>query len=274
MANTHLQGLSLSPISYIQQRSRPINEPTDKTHRNDIYGDLAPVAADSIAPPIPAATVVMLRDVTTCASGVEVLMLKKNSKIAFGGMWVFPGGRIDAEDYPPDGDLDVAARNAAARETFEEAGLQAAAEDFVLFAHWTPPATTPKRFATWFFATRVLVDSPVQIDGGEILEHLWIDPADALARHKAGEIDLAPPTWITLHQLTLHGASESILAHFQANPHNVYATRVVKNSAGVRVALWAGDAGYGAADADVAGDRHRLVLAEDGFVFENNVVLY
>ena len=119
MANTYLQCLSLSPISYIQQRSRPINEPTDKTHRNDIYGDLAPVAADSVAPPIPAATVVMLKDVTTCASGVEVLMLKKNSKIAFGGMWVFPGGRIDAEDYPPDGDLDVAARNAAARETFE-----------------------------------------------------------------------------------------------------------------------------------------------------------
>ena len=25
-------------------------------------------------------------------------MLHKNSKLAFGGMWVFPGGRIDDED--------------------------------------------------------------------------------------------------------------------------------------------------------------------------------
>ena len=44
---------------------------------------------------IPAATVVLLRD---GAQGMETLMLRKNSKIAFAGMWVFPGGRIDVED--------------------------------------------------------------------------------------------------------------------------------------------------------------------------------
>ena len=44
---------------------------------------------------IPAATVVVLRDGD---AGLEVLMLRKNSKIVFGGMWVFPGGRVDSED--------------------------------------------------------------------------------------------------------------------------------------------------------------------------------
>ena len=44
---------------------------------------------------IPAATVVVLRDAET---GLEALMLRRNSKIAFGGMWVFPGGRVDEED--------------------------------------------------------------------------------------------------------------------------------------------------------------------------------
>ena len=39
-----------------------------------------------------AATVILLRD---SAQGMETLMLRKNSKIAFGGMGVFPGGRID-----------------------------------------------------------------------------------------------------------------------------------------------------------------------------------
>ena len=46
-------------------------------------------------PPIDAATVVVARDTD---DGVEVLMLKKNSKIYFGGMWVFPGGKVDEED--------------------------------------------------------------------------------------------------------------------------------------------------------------------------------
>ncbi|MDB9866545.1 NUDIX hydrolase [Pseudomonadales bacterium] len=231
------------------------------------------MSEDNLAPPIPAATVVILKDFGA-AAGVEVLMLRKNSKIAFGGMWVFPGGRIDPEDYPADGDVDIAARNAAARETMEEAGLTATADDFVLFAHWTPPATTPKRFATWFFATRTLIDEPIQIDGGEILDHLWINPADALAKHKAGEIDLAPPTWITLYQLALHGSGQEIIAHFDSKPHKVYQTRVVKDAQGVRVALWQGDAGYESSDADVEGERHRLVLAETGFAFENTAEIY
>ncbi|GIS20124.1 MAG: hypothetical protein CM15mP120_20400 [Pseudomonadota bacterium] len=54
-------------------------------------------------------------------------------------MWVFPGGKIDAEDYPTADDVDGAARAAAARETEEEAGLSVSAEEFVQIAHWTPP---------------------------------------------------------------------------------------------------------------------------------------
>ena len=39
--------------------------------------------------PIPAATVVLLRDATE--GGIETLMLRRNSKIAFGGMWGISG---------------------------------------------------------------------------------------------------------------------------------------------------------------------------------------
>lgn len=163
---------------------------TDKgqqKHRNDIYGDNIE-ARDGGNPAIPAATVVLLRDVPT----IEVLMLHKTSQIAFGGMWVFPGGRIDPEDYTVAGDVDLAARNAAVRETVEEAGIQSRPEDFVWFSHWTPPASTPKRFATWFFAARA--DShDVAVDGGEIQNHQWLNPKAALERHAKGEIDLAPP---------------------------------------------------------------------------------
>ena len=42
---------------------------------------------------VPAATVVLLRDRD---GGMEALMLRKSSAVAFAGMRVFPGGRIDA----------------------------------------------------------------------------------------------------------------------------------------------------------------------------------
>ena len=238
-------------------------------HANDIYGDLDNPAQET-RPATPAATVVLLRDTE---DGPEVLMLRKNSKIAFGGMWVFPGGRIDPEDYPADGDRDAAARNAAAREAAEEAGVTLDATEFIWFAHWTPPPSTPVRFATWFFAARAS-DEAIDIDGGEIEDHRWIRPADALAKHAEGEIDLVPPTWVTLHHLSLYQPVDALLAELGAGDARFYETRAVKRADGVRVALWAGDAGYEDWDADREGPRHRLVMPEQGFAFENDVVDY
>ena len=70
-------------------------------------------------PPVLAATVILLREGD---SGLETLMLKRNSKIAFGGMWVFPGGRVDPEDWNgvEEGDELAASRRAATRESVEE----------------------------------------------------------------------------------------------------------------------------------------------------------
>src|SRR5437773_10777477 len=88
--------------------------------------------------PAPAATVVLVRD---GAEGLEVLLAKRSSKLAFhGGAWVFPGGRIDPDDYggKPE-DLLGAARRAAAREAKEEAGVDVDADALVHLWNWTPP---------------------------------------------------------------------------------------------------------------------------------------
>ena len=89
-------------------------------------GRVRSMADAELPPAIPAATVVLLRD---GVDGLETLMLRRNSKLAFaGGAWVFPGGRIDPEDYPggaarpTTGAVLAAARTAAAREAMEEAG--------------------------------------------------------------------------------------------------------------------------------------------------------
>ena len=107
-------------------------------HKNDIYGniDLRSEEDEGVSELIPAATVVLLRNTD---AGPEVLMLKKNSKITFGGMWVFPGGKIDPEDYGEENDLEFAARAAAVRETKEETGISVDSADFIHLAHWTPP---------------------------------------------------------------------------------------------------------------------------------------
>ena len=240
-------------------------------HRNDIYGNLEQKPEGEGVPAIPAATVVILKDGD---AGVEVLMLHRTSKVHFGGMWVFPGGRIDPEDHADDGDINQTARRAAARETMEEANLQVHTDDLIQFSHWTPPSTSPVRYATWFFATSVTSFEPVNVDGHEIQDHEWIQPSVALDRHARGEIDLVPPTWITLHQLTLYDSVADIISRFKSNPHKVYRTRIGMRSDGIRVAMWTGDAGYEETNPEAAGDRHRLVMAEDGFVFENTIEDY
>ena len=243
-------------------------------HKNDMYGaDLKPRGEDApdVQPAIPAATVILLRDST---DGVETLMLRKNSDIAFGGMWVFPGGRIDEADRTDGADDEAAARVAAAREAHEESGLRIEPSQLVWFSHWTPPPAPRKRFATWFFAAEAHDTPDVVVDHGEITDHQWVRPQDALARHAAGEIDIVPPTWVTLHHLSQAAPAGALLERLANGAVKVYQTRVGKTADGVRVAMWRGDAGYEPWDATVAGGRHRLVMAENGFVFENDVERY
>ena len=219
-------------------------------------------------PAIPAATVVLLRDGP--GSGVEVLMLHRTSKVAFGGMWVFPGGRVEDGDRQPGDDGDEpAARRAAAREAEEECGLTIAPEELVLLSRWTPPAIAPRRFATWFFVARV-PRGDVVVDGGEILDHAWLSPAEVLARRDRGEVDLAPPTWVTLHALLAADRVERLLEATRADEAVFhYQTRWCTVEGGA-VALWQGDAGYETATVTDGGPRHRLWMLDTGWRFERD----
>src|SRR5690606_4893281 len=80
------------------------------------------------------------RPVRNGPDGVATLMLRRNSKLEFaGGMWVFPGGRVDPADRrDDDADELVAAARAAVREAREEAALEVDESSLVVFSHWAP----------------------------------------------------------------------------------------------------------------------------------------
>ena len=220
-----------------------------------------------MTPPVPAATVVLVRD---GVAGLETLMLHRNSRIAFGGMWVFPGGRIDEADRDPDrpDDEAAAARRAAVREATEEAGLRVPVDALVPFAHWTPPVSglAQKRYATWFFLAPAPAGA-VTIDGGEIHDHRWLAPQDALDRRDRGEVELAPPTWVTLWRLARAGTVEAALDEARSTPPERFVTALGSSPEGL-VCMWHGDAGYESGDPDAAGPRHRLLMANDRWRYE------
>lgn len=212
-------------------------------------------------PPVLAATVILLRD---NEGALETLMLRRNSKIVFGGMWVFPGGRLDPQDWEgvAEGDDLAASRRAAEREALEECGLRVESEAMVPFSHWTPPAITPKRFLTWFFAARA-GEGDVAIDHGEIHESDWMPPAEALRRQGLQQIELAPPTYVTLSELAAFSSVDHALDVVGCRQPERFQTVIGVTDAGP-VTMWHGDAGYDAADPFLPGPRHRLTMVKGG----------
>lgn len=222
------------------------------------------------AEPVLAATVILLRD---GSEGLETLMLKRNSKIVFGGMWVFPGGRIDPDDWRGVDEHDdlAASRHAAVREALEECGLGVDPEAMPPFSHWTPPKTTPRRFLTWFFAARAGAGE-VAIDHGEIHDSDWMSPAEALRRRDAREIEIAPPTFVSLAELRGFADVEDALSSIERRTPERFQTVIGLSDLGP-VAMWHGDAGYEAADPNLPGPRHRLTMNKDaGWSYDRSAV--
>jgi len=123
--------------------------------------------------PRPAASLILLRE-----SPLEVLMLRRNPNASFApDFWVFPGGMLEERDG---GDF----RATAIRETFEETGIAIDdVERLVPTSRWITPVGAPKRFDTYFFLAKA-PDANVTVDGTEIVDHVWIRPADALKQLK------------------------------------------------------------------------------------------
>jgi 8-oxo-dGTP pyrophosphatase MutT (NUDIX family) len=221
-----------------------------------------------------AATVVLLRDVP---GGLEVLLLERPQHTgSFAGAWVFPGGKVDPEDFGsrghddandggiPDAGEVLAARRAGVRETWEETGLQVHADQLVQLSVWIPDSVQPRRFRTYFFvAPAPMPEQEIVLNAGELEDYAWLRPKEALARHAAGTMSLVPPTWVTLHWLSGCANVETAVGRARTGQPETYQSRQRQDAGGRRLVLWSGDADYPESGADAsarprAGARHRL----------------
>jgi len=190
------------------------------------------------APPRPAATVILLRG---GADTLEVLLVRRTPQARFmGGVWVFPGGAVDAGE----GDGDGAHRAAAIRELREEAAIEL--EDpaaLVKFSRWITPAQVPIRFDTHFFLAPLPAGQHARVDGEECVELGWFTPAGALEAHREGTIALVFPTIRHLEQLGEFSSAEGLLAHARGLEVHPVEPRLVVEGEVARLLL-PGDPGY------------------------------
>jgi 8-oxo-dGTP pyrophosphatase MutT (NUDIX family) len=189
-------------------------------------------------PPRQAATVIVLRGGTET---LEVLLVKRTPEARFmGGIWVFPGGAVDAGE----GEGDAAHRVAGVRELEEEAGI--VVDDpasLVKFSRWITPAEVVVRFDTHFFLVAMPAGQEPTIDGSEIVEQGWFAPADALAAHERGDIALVFPTIKHLEQLAPFASAEAVLDHARGREVGPVQPRVITEGEHARVVL-PGEPGY------------------------------
>ncbi len=178
-------------------------------------------------PPRAAATVMVLR---ASPNGPEVLMLKRHSQSGvLGGAYVFPGGKVDADDALADErllglstDAMIAALNegadsedspaslycAALRETFEECGLLFARDAGAEKAAQLSNALS--RGESWTQALRHL---DIQLDATAVVPwSRWITPKASLMMNKRFDtrffVAVVPQGQVALHDG--HEATESV----------------------------------------------------------------
>src|SRR2546425_1004943 len=188
--------------------------------------------------PRQAATVILLRG---GADALEVLLVRRSPRARFmGGVWVFPGGAVDAGE----GRGEDAHRAAALRELREETAITLQDPGaLVKFSRWITPAQVKIRFDTHFFLAPLPPGQEARIDGGECVDLGWFTPRAALDAHRAGELALVFPTIKHLEQLGAFSSCEELLAHARGREVRTVQPRVVLEGEVARLLL-PGDPGY------------------------------
>jgi len=90
-------------------------------------------------------------------------------------------------------------------------GLTLAADEMFVLAHWVGDRDLSRRFDVPFLVARMPAGQTPVADESEQFEPVWVRPADALARHHAGDFFIIYPTIRTLERLQAYPDVDAVL---------------------------------------------------------------
>jgi 8-oxo-dGTP pyrophosphatase MutT (NUDIX family) len=105
------------------------------------------------------------------------------------------------------------ALNAGERSFLEICGLEnltLPVDSLHYVGHWITPLGAPRRYDTRFFASLAPAGQTAAQDEIETIDHMWVRPAEALARQEAGEIELVFPTIWNLRLLSQYATPSEV----------------------------------------------------------------
>jgi 8-oxo-dGTP pyrophosphatase MutT (NUDIX family) len=124
------------------------------------------------------------------------------------------------------------------------AGLRLAARRLVYFAHWITPEVVPQRFTARFFLAAAPPEPQVVTDGEEVLRHRWVQPAEAIALKRRGDIHLMDPTVRNLELLGSFASTEEALRELERRPVPAILPKLQVHPDGSRTVIYPWDADY------------------------------
>lgn len=125
--------------------------------------------------------------------------------------------------------------------------LELVGEALVPFAHWVTPVHLPQRFDTYFYLAAAPTDQLAAHDGSELVDSIWLRPAEALAQADAGSRMLMLPTRANLQRLGAYRSVAEALASARLQPIVTVLPGLVETSEGPRLRIPA-EAGYAITD--------------------------
>jgi 8-oxo-dGTP pyrophosphatase MutT (NUDIX family) len=150
--------------------------------------------------------------------------------------------RVSGQPHDPAHSLEVARRALlndviGLRDLAVGNGLRLAGDAMVYIAHWITPLPEPRRYDTRFFAARAPDDAVCDVHDLEMTDASWLRPADAVARFRAGEMKLLPPTVKTLEQLAAFDSFDALRAALADAPVPAITPRMEPRPNGVAIVV-------------------------------------
>jgi 8-oxo-dGTP pyrophosphatase MutT (NUDIX family) len=98
----------------------------------------------------------------------------------------------------------------------ERESLRLATDRLTYFSHWITPVTAPRRYDTRFFAAVAPAGQEAAADNVEAIHHVWVNPAVAVERHRAGEYKMRTPTIRTLEVFAPFTSADALMTHLKS----------------------------------------------------------